>query len=242
MSTALKLSKLELWPTVVWGCELPDHVSHNATMIEALEQERLRDPAGPPERSNPNDWQSRKSLQDLPAFRPLMELVVQLVMGPIQQHYRWDTRDRTPKIECFGNFNGPGGFHRLHNHAGSLVSGVYYCHVPENCGNIRLHNPHKLMQVNVEPPLMGDAGNAASVFYTSIQPQVGRMYLFPGWLAHEVEPNRSNAERVSIAFNVSLAPKGAASGIRSGDAQSGASSSGKRLSRRERRARRGETS
>ena len=34
------------------------------------------------------------------------------------------------------------------------------------------------------------------------------MYVFPAWLEHGVEPNRSDSERVSIAFNVQIQPGG----------------------------------
>ncbi len=35
-----------------------------------------------------------------------------------------------------------------------------------------------------------------------LPPEEGRIYVFPDWLEHGVDENRSNADRVSIAFNV----------------------------------------
>ena len=35
-----------------------------------------------------------------------------------------------------------------------------------------------------------------------MRPEEGRMYIFPGWLEHGVEPNQSTEDRVSISFNV----------------------------------------
>ena len=37
-------------------------------------------------------------------------------------------------------------------------------------------------------------------------PEEGRMYVFPGWLEHGVEENKSDKDRVSIAFNVLASP------------------------------------
>jgi len=37
-------------------------------------------------------------------------------------------------------------------------------------------------------------------------PEEGRMYVFPSWLEHGVEVNRSDQDRVSISFNVHIAP------------------------------------
>ena len=38
-------------------------------------------------------------------------------------------------------------------------------------------------------------------------PEEGRMYVFPGWLEHGVEENKSDQDRVSIAFNVLGSPR-----------------------------------
>ena len=35
-----------------------------------------------------------------------------------------------------------------------------------------------------------------------MRPEEGRLYVFPGWLEHGVEENRSDRDRVSISFNV----------------------------------------
>ncbi len=40
-------------------------------------------------------------------------------------------------------------------------------------------------------------------------PQDGDLLLFPSYLRHEVLPNPSDRERINIAFNVSVIPKGA---------------------------------
>jgi len=34
-----------------------------------------------------------------------------------------------------------------------------------------------------------------------LQPQENRAIIFPAWLWHQVEPNKSNEDRISISFN-----------------------------------------
>ena len=46
----------------------------------------------------------------------------------------------------------------------------------------------------------GLSGGANEVFL----PKAGRLVLFPSWLLHQVRPYRGTAERISIAFNLSL--------------------------------------
>ena len=39
--------------------------------------------------------------------------------------------------------------------------------------------------------------------YVFIEPQEGMIMFFPSWLEHDVEPSKSDEDRISIAFNVS---------------------------------------
>jgi uncharacterized protein (TIGR02466 family) len=35
-------------------------------------------------------------------------------------------------------------------------------------------------------------------------PKAGRLVMFPSWLLHQVRPYRGTAERISIAFNLTV--------------------------------------
>jgi len=38
----------------------------------------------------------------------------------------------------------------------------------------------------------------------AVIPKAGRLVMFPSWLLHQVKPYRGNAERISIAFNLTV--------------------------------------
>jgi uncharacterized protein (TIGR02466 family) len=38
----------------------------------------------------------------------------------------------------------------------------------------------------------------------TVRPKSGRLVMFPAWLLHQVRPYRGTAQRISIAFNLSL--------------------------------------
>jgi hypothetical protein len=38
----------------------------------------------------------------------------------------------------------------------------------------------------------------------TVPPKSGRLVMFPAWMLHQVRPYRGSAERISIAFNLSL--------------------------------------
>jgi hypothetical protein len=80
------------------------------------------------------------------------------------------------------NEMGPGHRTSLHSHEeeDELLSAVYYLQVPADSGCLVLWD--------------GDTAHR-------IVPQEGMLLLFPPELPHEVEENRSDATRLSVAFN-----------------------------------------
>tara|TARA_X000000368_G_C22766404_1_gene595169 strand:- start:51 stop:644 length:594 start_codon:yes stop_codon:yes gene_type:complete len=99
------------------------------------------------------------------------------------------------------NINCRGAHNRRHTHADGIIllSGVYYVKVPKDSGNIIFFDPR--------PSIVGSFadsryfGKGASNVYP-IQPKENMLLLFPCWLEHEVEPNNTNEDRISISFNI----------------------------------------
>ena len=98
------------------------------------------------------------------------------------------------------NINGPGNFNRPHLHPNALFSGVYWIKTPINSGNLMLYDPrpgvHTTMPNRKEGKLPPQLWR--EVHY---EPKAGRCIMFPAWLWHEVQPNRSNDTRISVSFN-----------------------------------------
>ena len=90
--------------------------------------------------------------------------------------------------EMWVNISPKGSYNSIHTHSYNIseldsVSGVLYLQVPPNCGNFIAYNPLSLgLQLN----------------YT---PKPGQLLLFSKHLPHSVEPNQSDEDRISIAFN-----------------------------------------
>ena len=102
-------------------------------------------------------------------------------------------------LQYWVNFNLPGSYNRKHHHSdiAFLLSGVVYLKVPENSGRISFHDPR-----GAAVEAIADSkyyGYEPEVF---IDPEPGMVIYFPSWLEHEVEKNKSDEDRVSIAFNV----------------------------------------
>jgi hypothetical protein len=70
--------------------------------------------------------------------------------------------------------------HRWHSHGGASSVGVFYIQIPENSGNIEFKHKQEII---------------------SISPYEGLLLIAPAGIQHQVLPNNSNEDRVSLAFN-----------------------------------------
>ena len=85
-----------------------------------------------------------------------------------------------------------------HEHPGMTISGVYYHQADEQAGSLCFRNPNPLM-LNCHWP-----GRDLEYYQTAPIPVVvGRMVLFPSWLAHSVSTVKStDTHKISISFNL----------------------------------------
>ena len=109
--------------------------------------------------------------------------------------------DRYAKLgNMWANINPPGGMNMPHIHPNSLFSGVYYVKSQPNCGRLKIFDPRPGIQFNMPSRKQGNPGKD---FWrdASIEPMTGRIIMFPAWLWHSVEENKSNDIRISVSFN-----------------------------------------
>ena len=80
--------------------------------------------------------------------------------------------------------------HLSHVHPEAMVSGVYYASIPQDAGSIVFDDPRSAGPL---PPFEGRL---------HLQPKEGDLFLFPGWLVHQVAPTPGEDVRVAFSFNV----------------------------------------
>jgi len=101
--------------------------------------------------------------------------------------------------ESWYNYSKPGMFQEFHIHPESDLSGIFYVTTPENSGNIIFNSPSSAYNYHK----MTHRSNIVTPNVSYI-PAPARLLLWPSYLEHMVEQNKSNDERISIAFNVKL--------------------------------------
>jgi uncharacterized protein (TIGR02466 family) len=189
-----KVTPVPVLPTFVWVHELPPEraIVLNAQILGALE-----DLLGPlPRVQGFRTVQTEQTLHRYAALAPLLELIEAAVANVLE---RMAVETRTFAITgCWANFSQPGSAHLPHHHANNFLSGVYYVQAPGGADRITFHDPRPQREI-IEP--VYTRPNPFNRMDQDVPVSPGTIVIFPGWITHSVKPNRSEGQRLSIAFN-----------------------------------------
>ena len=83
-----------------------------------------------------------------------------------------------------------------HNHNNCMFSGCLYLKIDDNSGGINFTNYQ-----NSRFLLVATKYDTLNAIDFTIQPQTGTIIFFPSEMHHRILQNKSNEERVSLAFN-----------------------------------------
>ena len=148
-------------------------------------------------KTNVDGWHSETNMHTKIEYKPLVDELFKMVYEVFNEEWL----DGRVKIgNMWANINPPGGYNKPHVHPNSLFSGVYYVKTPPNSGQLVCSDPRPGIQTCMpnrkkgEPPkhLWRDL---------HLQPKENRAVVFPAWLWHSVQPNKSNENRISVSFN-----------------------------------------
>jgi len=184
---------LEFWfPQPVW---FKDHDVDFSKAIEYAQKLKATDPGR--QISNVGGWQSNdvdfSSTEELKeVFNVITEGVKQVVDSLQENGFRGFKLGSS-----WININKGTDFNREHTHTGSTFSGCLYLKASDAAGAIEFMRPDNMH-------LYPNTDNKTGVFFSSVKykPVVGRLIIFPAWLAHMALPSESDEERISIAFNI----------------------------------------
>ena len=176
-----------LFPTIIWKHEIKQDL--NALRKHIYKVKENTDGVSV---SNVGGWQSDN--QDM--SRDFIDWSIELDKAVKS----CCTQSGLPPLKLYNlwfNVNGKADYNSIHNHHGSIISGVYYVDVPSDCGNIEFYRDD---DSEYYLPLL-EKYNAFTKQKHVIEPTPGMLVLFPGWVKHSVQPNKSPSDRVSISFN-----------------------------------------
>lgn len=142
-----------------------------------------------------------KPLYERPEWAAATHFIYNLASGLIRSVYTGD--DAIAFTGMWTNVYPPGAFVPQHLHPNCLLSGVYYAKAPKDCGNLVFQDPAYIAKV------MHNRG--AGRFPTLPEKYVvdvrdGLMVIFPSWLPHSTQPNKSDQDRIIVSFNIGFTP------------------------------------
>jgi len=191
-----------IFPTAVWSVLFDDREAFNPVLLEHIYSLRDRNPEGVL-KTNVNGWQSPNDIQNLEQFNDLSLRIIQVCKRIGESQYFKPGLLYT--LQAWVNINPPGALNKLHFHPNCHFSGIYYISLSApDCGSIYFRDPRVASRMLPYPI---SATNEFTAEEVRMKPEEGRMYVFPGWLEHGVDENRSHYDRVSIAFNVLAQPR-----------------------------------
>jgi len=182
----------EFFPTNVYG---KDVQLDNNKLTQDIINWSNQDPGVA--KTNVKGWHSTTDMASKPEYQPLVNEL--MIMS--KDIFKEEWLDREPILgNMWANINPKEGSNQPHIHPNSLFSGVYYIKSNPQAGRLKIYDPRPGAQIVMpvrkegQPPkhLWRDA---------NLDPIPGRIIMFPAWLWHSVELNKSNDLRISVSFN-----------------------------------------
>jgi len=182
------------WPTLIWNTILPDEQKPLLlTVRDYILNLKETEPDGV-KKTNYGGWQSKSYSQYPETLIPFSTAINEAIKSCAQQIGVPELRLKN----FWYNVNNYGDYNTLHNHRGSVLSGVFYIDVPdENMGKINFERSDDISYYL--PPL--DKYNNVTGERASYSPDTGKLLIFPSWTKHSVDGSRSKQQRISMSFN-----------------------------------------
>jgi uncharacterized protein (TIGR02466 family) len=186
---------LRMFPSFVWKAELrPEiHEPINDLILRTLAE------IGAPltDLKLGESWQSDHGLHELRQFGELIDCISEAA-GSVLAYLKVG-HEGLKVTGCWANLNAPGTGHPAHSHPNNYLSGVYYARVQPGADTINFLDPRPQTGIIRPPVTTLTAENTEQVV---VKITCGTLLMFPAWLQHAVDPNRSDRLRVSIGFNI----------------------------------------
>ena len=186
--------------TPVWASKVDDYKETNEALYEYIKKSYNDDQKGVV-KSNLKGWHSK----DFRLTDEIPKKFINLISPKINQVLKdmnWDTSKQNVKINnMWAIINWGGAANSRHHHGNSAISAAYYVRAPKNSGDIVFYDPRPA-PVYFHP--IATKPNSLNAMVNAISPVEGGLVLFPSYLEHSVNANKSNEERIVISFNVSL--------------------------------------
>ena len=193
---------LKLFPQPVFKYQIENYQKINEDLVKYIYELNKKDNVGV-QKSNINGWHSKpfdfKEKENIPnKFYAHINNYIKDVFSK----FGWEYNET--KVICtsmWAIINKKGNFNIEHTHPNNYLSAAYYVKAPDNCGDFKATNPNIL---NRHVRAKAEKANELNSNSVSIKINEGDLLIFPAYLPHSVEENKSDEDRVIISFNIDI--------------------------------------
>lgn len=149
------------------------------------------------EKTNAGGWQSDNLSGEIPQLNELFKKIIES-----SKKFR-DTmgfkKVLQPKIlNLWININYQHCYNVVHTHPGSIFSGVFYLQCNPSSGNLVFVNPYDFINIPQHIETYNEYNSAKWL----VVPEVQKLVMFPSYLRHYVDANKTLEKRISVSFNI----------------------------------------
>ena len=190
---------IPLFPVIIHRFNIPNFRDIEKNLIKNSYEHRKKDPKGRII-SNRGGWQSS-------IFRGQDNIISSTLFSSLSSYFE-SNKIFECDIEIQGwwiNINGKGHYNELHNHPTCDLAGVLWIKTPVDSGRIAFNSPHDFVQPNELKYYSSQVKEDWKQFMGyNFSPTAGCIMVFPSFLLHQVRPNQSTEDRISVSFNLLL--------------------------------------
>ena len=216
----------------LWGVNIGTHqFAHasdvNATLARVFQTMRVTDQL----QENPSEEATKDlfyasddqllSRVQLPEFQSLIQFFADAIQKTVSSVNAgvWPAGKMSLQLQfmgCWFQIQNGRAFHDVHTHGNCSWSGVYYVqldelakrvshpHLKELNGVTRFYGPYTQWQAGAYM----DLGNAyLQKNYIDIQPEAGKLIVFPSFLPHQARAYEGELDRIIVSFNAQIHSK-----------------------------------
>ena len=189
---------IPMFPTLVWKVELQPQLRETIDAKAFAALSRMRRDLPP--LAAGQGWQSVQTLHQLEDFQDLVACMHKVVAGILQ--FLRIGYDEFEITACWATILAPGAEHKAHQHPNNFLSGVCYLRTHPGADAINFHDPRS--QTGILRPTVVEL-TAENTDQVVVRVKNGTLLIFPSFLLHSVDANRSE-EKGSASASTSCFP------------------------------------
>ena len=193
---------LTYFPQPIFKYKIDNFKNKNKELEEYIYKLKGQDEEGVI-RSNRGGWHSKPfAIKEKGSIQNKFTLELSKYIFDAIENYGWKCKpEQIIVTEMWAIINKPNDFNEIHTHPNSYLSAAYYVKAPEKAGRFIIENPLSVAKHSYPATKKKTDFNINAA---AIDIQEGDLFLFPAYLPHGVNTNKSDEDRIVISFNISI--------------------------------------